>query len=88
MTAPITHLICGCTSTHKAGCVLGEAEEVAYLAAAEAEGSGHHGLLAVLHALDDCGLLCDIDAVTDDKDNALASIRDVLFELGVVGRKS
>ena len=84
MTAPITPLVCGCTSTHRAGCVLGDVEQVAFTAAAEAQAHGHNGLIAALQAIDAAGLLLDVSA----EDEQLAGVLDALYERGLLGRKS
>jgi hypothetical protein len=90
MTAPvpddvsITHLVCGCTSTHKTGCVLGDVEQIAFTAAAEAQAHGHNGLIAALQAADVAGWLLDVGM----DDAHLAGVLDALYERGLLGRKS
>jgi len=84
MTAPIPHLVCGCTSTHKDGCVLGDVEQVAFTAAAEAQAHGHNGLIAALQAADVAGWLHDVGL----EDEHLAGVLDALYERGLFGRRT
>jgi len=82
MTAPIPHLVCGCTSTHYDECDLGLAEAAALNGAAEPREG--HPIIKALQGMESADVLREGDV----DENVITGILDILFMAGCIGRRS